>query len=280
MADQGEVRDGSNSTGEGTEEANKGKGKALFTERLQSSGRAAFNAVTGTSTMPDIVPRQKTSTAGPSNSTTHLEEASSRRAVQPGPSEPFKATTRSSSEAAFNSFIEAPPAQDIRSQPRSSAIADQEAADGSAVSHLLSLPDEEVDGYEKGEEQGQMSPHEAARLREALFANDDDHVVWNQLLDFTPDSFSSLPDAPPSVHAADRLHLVGTEDVAAARSIWLHQWSDVFASYTRDVWGDLGPLAADAKAEVEQSISGSDVNRETRAFQRLRLVLAHLRGSL
>ncbi|RCI08910.1 hypothetical protein L249_4921 [Ophiocordyceps polyrhachis-furcata BCC 54312] len=276
MADGDDVQNGSNSTDDVVEETSKGKGKAIFAERLQASGKAAFKAVTGTSTMPDIVPEQKTATAGPSNSTTHLEEASSRRAVQTGPAEPFR-MTRPSSDTAFSSFIETP-AQDSRpAQPSSSAIADQEAADGSAVTHLLSLPDEEIDEYDTAEEQ--IPPHEAARLRQALFANIHGHTTWNQLLDFTPDSLTPLPDEPPSAHAASRLHLVGTGDAATARSIWLHQWSDVFDSYTRDVWGDLGHLAADAKAEVERSISGAEMNRETKALQRLRLVLAHLRGS-
>ncbi|RDA85138.1 hypothetical protein CP532_1567 [Ophiocordyceps camponoti-leonardi (nom. inval.)] len=256
--DHEDVQSGAKSTDDVVEGTNKGKGKATFTERLQASGKAALEAVTGTSTMPDIVPGEKTAAAGPSSSTTHLEEASSRRAVQTGPAEPFRATTtttttRLSSEAAFSSFIEAPAQHSRSAQPSSSAIADQEAADGSAVAHLLSLPDEEMDAYETTEEQ--IPPHEAARLREALFTDKHDHPTWNQLLDFTPNCFNPThPTTTPSSRATSMLHLAGKEDQVKARHDWLGLWLEVFASYTRDVWGDLGSLAAEAKAEVERSI--------------------------
>ncbi|PFH58941.1 hypothetical protein XA68_13030 [Ophiocordyceps unilateralis] len=262
---------------EGGQETVKGKGKAVLTDRLQASGRAAFNAMTGTSSitaMPHIIPRHKTATAGPSSQTSP-EEASWQRAVRAGPAESFRTGQQQSSEA-FDSFVQGR-AQDTNcgrgsggeetwGEPTPASFADQEAADGIAVAALLSLPDDAADAFSVADDS--LSPNEAARLSEALFGGDATGGSWDKLLDFTPD-FVSLPDAA-------QLQL-GTADEAVARRIWLQQWSDVLSSYTREVWGDLGPLAAEARHEVEQHMSEGP--RESRALHRLRLVLAHLRGS-
>ncbi|KAM4059325.1 hypothetical protein HRG_007817 [Hirsutella rhossiliensis] len=275
------------STGNGVDKA-KGKdqaNKASVAERLQASGKMAFNAVAGASTIPDAVPGQK-APAGPSTSSrlpTMLGEASSSQ-LTARVGEPLRLNQNGQgSSEAFNSFINEQPRQDTISSLRHgsqnhTSFTEQEATDGAAVVRLLSLPDDPVD--ELPIEDGDcLSPDEAARLREALFGvgnADSSKPRWDDMLSLVPDSISH-PSAASS--AAARLH-VGTADPVVAQSIWLQQWSDVLSSYTDEVWGDLGPLAAEAKHDVERQMQGKQPvgleSSETKALRRLRLILAHV----
>ncbi|KAF4584241.1 hypothetical protein GQ602_005614 [Ophiocordyceps camponoti-floridani] len=243
----------------------KGKGKAPLTTRLQASSKAALNSITAPDSIPDLTPRHKTDAAGLGNSSIQpwLQGApSQRRAAQASASEAFR-SPRSEEQPSqtFTSFLND---QARDATPQVSAWTTQQATDGHAVTTLLSKPE---DGAPLPEPP--LSPAEASRLREALFTTP---KPWSQLLDFNPDFASQSRESL-------RLHF-GTADVAAARNIWLQQWSDVFESYTVHVWGHLGPLAADARREVQLQLAQDDGDDDDgSALRRLRMVLAHLRPS-
>ncbi|KAJ6445527.1 Solute carrier family 25 [Purpureocillium lavendulum] len=120
-----------------------------------------------------------------------------------------------------------------------------------------------------------LSSIEAARLRGALFAGDlgDTRSHWDRLLNFRPEGV----DNP-----VDMQQLLGTTESSAVDSIWLQQWSDVLTAYTDEVWGDLGPLAAEAKHEVDRLSSRNAQTQDnggTMALNRLRQILAHILGN-
>jgi hypothetical protein len=158
-----------------------------------------------------------------------------------------------------------------------SALREQEALDGDAVlqiladtsvehGHLSSFSPEEVDDM--------FTPDEQARLQKALFDVPRRGVPWATLLDPAHDLLPDLEDAQVTEM------LFGTTDSESSRQQWLDQWRDVLSSYTDEVWGDLGSLAGDAKAEVSRLLEdqGDQPNKHHQALDRLRLVLAHLRG--
>ncbi|PNY29298.1 Uncharacterized protein TCAP_00795 [Tolypocladium capitatum] len=287
----------SNNGGEG-----KDKGKAQGNDpsivgRLQASGKLVLNALnrSNNDTMPGALPGQKT-TASSSRPSKILGEASSsalsqRAATRMGESIRAATYTDNSSEA-FGSFINGPPNHDDlfaerrpQTQPPREAhrsVAEQEASDGAAVVQLLSLPDDAADATPLEDEDDRLSLSEAVRLREELFGGSSAssrEIAWDRLLNFNPD-FVTGPDAMSSADA--QLH-TGTTDVSVAQSIWLQQWSDVLSAYTDEVWGDLGPLASEARREINQ-LAGEEPatlgqgSSETRALGRLRLILAHVRG--
>lgn len=293
------IRDdgGSNNGGEGKDKGKARDNDPSIVDRLQASGKLALNAMTGsnTDTLPSALPGQK-ATASSSRPPAMLGEASSsapsqRVATRMGESLRAGPHTDSSSED-FNSFINGPPnhgglfaeGQRQNQAPRRphSSVAEQEASDGAAVVQLLSLPDDPADVMPLEEEEDSLSPTEAGRLREALFGGGSTGsraIAWDQLLNFNPD-FVTRPDAMSSADA--QLH-TGTADVSVAQSIWLQQWSDVLSAYTDEVWGDLGPLASEARREIgylagEESATLDRRGSETRALGRLRLILAHVRG--
>lgn len=164
---------------------------------------------------------------------------------------------------------------------KSSSVAEQELRDGAAVVQLLDGPSDELDAVvfspdDRLDDDG-LTPQAAANLREALFSptGNQSQQRWDSLLNFTPD-FVNDPGA-----SLDAQLLLGTADPVEARSIWLHQWGDVLSAYTDHVWGDLEPLAAQARKEVEQLTSKdqvSDQAPESKALDRLRQILAHVRG--
>ncbi|KAF7559594.1 hypothetical protein G7046_g4582 [Stylonectria norvegica] len=155
-------------------------------------------------------------------------------------------------------------------------MVEQELLDGSAVVNLLDGPSDEVDAAIFGHVQDEdLSPEAVAKLHEALFASTTTESRWDDLLNFTPDFV-----AHPNMSSDAQLHL-GTQDPTEARSIWLHQWNDVLSAYTDQVWGDLEPLAAEARREVEELTTEEAVpgrTPETKALDRLRQILAHVRG--
>ncbi|PHH79445.1 hypothetical protein CDD80_4789 [Ophiocordyceps camponoti-rufipedis] len=175
---------------------------------------------------------------------------------------------------------EAPPANDNTQEPKGKGkapLTTRLQASSKAALNAITAPDSLPDSTPRhktdvvaGPSNSSFQPWlqvEASRLREALFTTP---TPWSQLLDFNPD-FASLSRE----HL--RLHF-GTADVAAARNIWLQQWSDVLESYTEHVWGHLGPLAADARREVQLQLAQDD-DDDGPALRRLRMVLAHLRPS-
>jgi hypothetical protein len=168
---------------------------------------------------------------------------------------------------------------------RGAAVAEQERLDGAAVVSLLDGPSDELDAVLLGAEDPEaeddaLTPGAAAKLREALFpANSSSSGPrWDDLLNFNPDF---LTEPGPLAEAEMQLHL-GTTDSAEARSNWLQLWGNVLTGYTDHVWGDLEPLAAEARREIEQ-LKARDPEvpgppPETKALDRLRQILGHVRG--
>lgn len=154
-------------------------------------------------------------------------------------------------------------------------IRDVEATDGAAVVDLLSQPPQLEDMLADDDQDEQLTPAAAAKLREALFSSPGNRIAWDDLLNFTPGFVARPGDGAQEARAQ-----LGTEDPDAAREIWLRQWRDVLSAYTDEVWGDLGPLAAEAKRELEASGPSGGVERGDGALGRLRMILAHVRGSV
>ncbi|KAG6223893.1 hypothetical protein E4U48_004223 [Claviceps purpurea] len=182
-------------------------------------------------------------------------------------------------EAQFNVFVQGSGFSDsehlghlLAQPPIGAKPLKQRSLDGIDVVELLSRPErcEPPPRLEYDE----LTSVEAARLHEALFGSEIPRPVWDQLLDFNAD-FCVRPETSSEECKAH----MGTPNVKEARSIWLQQWSDVLSSYTNEVWGDLGSLAKDAEREIENSEQDNVAsNAGLIALERLRLVLAHMRG--
>ncbi|KAK1725819.1 uncharacterized protein BDZ83DRAFT_751454 [Colletotrichum acutatum] len=153
----------------------------------------------------------------------------------------------------------------------------QEVKDGQGVVELLDsleLDDFDVNGDDL---QTYISPEEELSLRRALF--DEKHKEpafnWASLLDFQPHFLNG--DDP-----SELLQHFGVADVQQARAMWMESWNDVLTSYTDEVWGDLGSLARQAHQEIEEARGdGTETTTghgEMQALQRLRQILAHVRG--
>ncbi|UNI15287.1 hypothetical protein JDV02_001830 [Purpureocillium takamizusanense] len=298
--------DGSQDKGHGRNDEPSGSDRSL-SERLRTSGKMALHAMSsGGDGMPSTMSDQKSADASGlgSGSATRLSQtiaeassaSSSQGAAQPHHSASFRTHSHSGdAAAAFDTFmgvpnhksrlpatgqrehVGAPVTQHPMAVPgQQRTVAQQEATDGIEVVQLLSMPDYEADVavWAEGEDDDALSPAEEARLREALFVGEtaDRRAHWDRLLNFRPDS------AGP----ADMLQLLGTAETSAADGIWLQHWSDVLSAYNDEVWGDLGPLAAEAKHEVDRlsilDAKGLDQGQTT-ALNRLQQILAHVRGS-
>ncbi|KAH6895098.1 hypothetical protein B0T10DRAFT_477052 [Thelonectria olida] len=292
-----EAKSPNNGKGKGKENDSSSGNISSITERLQASGRLALNAVTGG---PDLATQQTgekgTATFGSvDKSFSIVGEASSTRLASSGSSALGQSIRTqpvldsSLATEAFNDFTRAEPSlhfehhQQLHQQPHhpSSSVTEQEKADGAAVVSLLDGPSNELDAVLLGahddlENDDGLDPATVNKLRDALFNSSHLESRWDDMLNFTP-AFLGRPGAS----AEDTLLHLGTSDPEEARRIWLHQWSDVLSSYTDQVWGDLGPLAEDARKEVEELTSNEaipDRPAQTKALDRLRQILAHVRG--
>lgn len=164
-------------------------------------------------------------------------------------------------------------------QSSSTAVAEAEAADGSAIADILSQPDDPSTLPTMEEQPEAISAEDAAKLRAALFDGPSSGgLPWDHLLNFTPE-FASLQSISGDLQNERQSH-IGVADPERATDIWLRQWHDVLASYTDEVWGDLGTLVEQAKREVQKDMSGSSDGRaEPPALSRLKMILAHIRGA-
>ncbi|KAF4445066.1 hypothetical protein F53441_10990 [Fusarium austroafricanum] len=297
----------------GTHQDNKAspnsKGKATDTgtgdsnsiaSRLQASGRLALNAF---GTGPDISDHravEKSSSSGRINLgriSSSTGEASSHRLRSTAQGESLRSQTdlnSGESAQAFNDFVSADSTLNIEDASRygqlqthnrsitPSDVEEQEKMDGIAVASLLDGPSEELDSVLLGAqgantEDGGLTLEVVAKLNEALFSA---HSVssgprWDNLLNFNPD-FLSRPG--PEAEFERQLHL-GTTDTDEARNSWLQQWGNVLSGYTDHVWGDLEPLVAEARREIDESKAGGpEAVPEIKALDRLRQILAHVRG--
>ncbi|KAF5632201.1 hypothetical protein F52700_6507 [Fusarium sp. NRRL 52700] len=289
----------------------KSKGKAAendsgdsdsLTSRLQASGRLALHAF---KTGPDISgqrPDEKASSSGSSitgRNSSSTGEAPSHRLRSTAPSESLRSQTNvvsGASAQAFDAFFSAgsklevedasqygrfpDQSQHISSTP--SAVLEQEKMDGAAVVGLLDDSSGALDGVLLGahdpdaEEEG-LTSEAAAKLREALFTADSafSGFRWDDLLNFNPEF---LDQAGPEADFERQLHF-GTTSADEVRNSYLDQWDKVLNGYTEYVWGDLEPLIAEARREVvEVKNQGLDAVPQTKALDRLRQILGHVRG--
>lgn len=273
---------------------NNGSISKSMAERLQASGRLALNAITSPSSqgLAAQASGDKAAAARSSSSAeTRVGEGSSHR-LQPVAGQQQGESLRSaqhvsdSSGQAFDEFLSGEtvlPTEDLRSWSRdSTAVVEQELQDGAAVLDLLNSASfqPELDAFGQDDDANLddgMTPQDADKLREALFGSTGNQFQprWDDLLNFTPDFLNDTTG--PSLDA--QLHM-GTSDPAEARSMWLRQWGDVLSAYTDQVWGDLGPLAAEARREVDELNAAAQNTQkpETKALERLRQILAHVRG--
>lgn len=292
----------SGNVGNGANPQSNGKGKGKETqsetskgivERLQESGRMALNAVTTSQDWSG----QGSDSKGAAGASRSMEkspvysgETSSQRLRTTGPGESIRTTQNSGASAqAFDDFansestLQPLPIDHHRPlvQDPSSMVSQQELMDGNDVVQLLNGPSDELSNEvfmpDPKAEDDALTPQAVASLREALFGPTGNQYQprWDSLLNFTPD-FANDPGA--SFDA--QLHM-GTADPAEARDIWLGQWNNVLTSYTDEVWGDLGQLVEEALKEVEQLNSTEDIphrTSETKALDRLRQILGHVRG--
>ncbi|KAF4968209.1 hypothetical protein FZEAL_10418 [Fusarium zealandicum] len=275
-------------------------------DRFQASGKLALNAF---GTGPGLTGQQSAGKGSSGASSigrvsSGAGEASSHRLRSAAPGESLRSQANLESGAsaqAFNDFVGAdstlqvedssyyPHYQHQQGQNQTSskgaAVAQQEELDGAAVVSLLDGPSHELDAVLVGAEDPEaeddgLTPEAAAKLREALFPaiSATSGPRWDDLLNLNPD-FLTQPGAGAEMEM--QLHF-GTVDAAQARSSWLQQWGNVLTGYTDHVWGDLEPLAAEARREVEQlktrdpEVPGPPP--ETKALDRLRQILAHVRG--
>ncbi|KAM0339467.1 hypothetical protein ACHAPU_010914 [Fusarium lateritium] len=270
--------------------------------RLQASSRLALNAF---STRPDLrgqLPTGKASSSGISNigstssstaqasfhklrSTTQNESLRSQVDMNTGPlAQAFDDFIRDDSTLEAEDVSRYGQSQNKNhdlSTP-SSAVTEHEKSDGAAVVNLLNGSSDELDAVLLGAEDpnteyGGLTSEATNKLREALFPTDSvpSGPRWNDLLNFNP---NYLGQSGPEAEFERQLHL-GTIDTDEARSNWLQQWGNVLSGYTDHVWGDLEPLIAEARKEVEDfGVQGCEAAPEIKALDRLRQVLAHVRG--
>lgn len=131
---------------------------------------------------------------------------------------------------------------------------------------------------------------EAATLRAALFGNvgptngglpltkEEKISLLDKFIDFVPDFISR--DGDVSGHSERSSHL-GLTDPVEAKQAWAFSWHDVMRNYHEEVWGDITPLVREASEEIRK-LSESQENAspsDLKALQRLRQILAHIRGS-
>ncbi|KAK4040514.1 hypothetical protein C8A01DRAFT_15601 [Parachaetomium inaequale] len=167
-------------------------------------------------------------------------------------------------------------------EPASRSIEEQEARDGADVAALLSSGGDLDQVFDHTDEP--PAPNDLEALRKALFGEGADHgtsasISWDNVLNFIPE-YLQAPTAP-GIGLGDQLssHL-GTSDTGEAWQTWIGQWSHVLTSYQDEVWGDLGALVDESRAEIqriEEAKPGEAPPKPT-ALLRLRAILGHLRG--
>jgi hypothetical protein len=197
----------------------------------------------------------------------------SQEATAPEEPHPFSGFVNQPSSLPFANATEA-----VRAGGGGSAFSDTQAADGSAVVELLSRWDDSDTLPLEADLDQDVSTDTVQSLRAALFSTSDHTcpVQWDSLLNLTPDYVLNPTEASSSAE----LHF-GTSDGHAVREGWYQQWEHVLSAYTDQVWGDLLPLAVEARREVDE-LSQQPPEAEAhvpKALNRLRMILAHIQRS-
>ncbi|KAK4239453.1 hypothetical protein C8A03DRAFT_14156 [Achaetomium macrosporum] len=187
-------------------------------------------------------------------------------------------------EGAWRSAVPGAPMSGVARavEPSIHSVAEQQAKDGADVVALLSSDgglEQVFDNANEPTSQGDL-----VKLRKALFGQETDQrdslIAWDNLLNFIPEYLQ--PQTAPRVTSADSLSMhLGTTDTNEAWHVWVSQWSRVLTSYQDEVWGDLGVLIDEARAEVrriEEAKPGENLP-EPKALLRLRAILGHLRSA-
>ncbi|KAG5985226.1 hypothetical protein E4U55_000049 [Claviceps digitariae] len=267
----------------------KGKGKevASVVDRIQSSGRAVLGSALSDLSAVGAQSGQKGSgNVGTSSSYQahqsiyYRSQGQSKSELSSSSSQTFKpAKDAERVDTQYNAFAEGSGTGElahlghvVAQPPKSANSLQQSTMDGIDVVTLLSQP--ETCELPAQSEHYDLTPSQVLRLREGLFGSETGRPFWDQLLDFNAEFLVR----PERFRTECEAHM-GTSNLEEARSLWLHQWNDVLTSYTNEVWGDLGPLAKAAQSEItniDQDEGNSD--RSIQALERLRLVLAHVRG--
>ena len=160
-------------------------------------------------------------------------------------------------------------------------VAEQEARDGADVVALLSSDGDLDEVFEHVNEP--PSQEDLAGLRKALFGDGEGQgaplVSWDNVLNFIPEYLQAQTATGFGPEGHLSMHL-GTADTDEAWQTWIGQWSRVLTSYQDEVWGDLGALVDEARAEVRQieEVKPGEAPPQPKALLRLRAILGHLRS--
>ncbi|KAL2122582.1 hypothetical protein VTJ04DRAFT_3037 [Mycothermus thermophilus] len=171
--------------------------------------------------------------------------------------------------------------EDLRTWgPTPRSVEEQQARDGADVVALLEADDPLDEVFEQvNEPAATMADVEA--LRRALFSSDSHSgISWDNVLNFIPDYLQASQGSFAPSGGDLSMHL-GTDNPQEAWDTWINQWSRVLTNYQDEVWGDLGDLVAEARAEIERiKLAQPDEKPpEPKALLRLRAILGHLRGA-
>ncbi|KAG5953361.1 hypothetical protein E4U53_005837 [Claviceps sorghi] len=268
--------------------ADKGKGKEVLSTagRMRSSGRALLNTALGDLPALGVQTGQKgnedsvTSSSYEAHQSIYGSQGSSKSELFASSSRTFKPTNdATAANARFDAFAqgssigESVYPEHITAQPPVAAGSLQQSnMDGIDVVRLLSQP--ESCELPPQSDVDDLTPVGAVRLQQGLFGSETAWPFWDQLLNLKAE-FLINPEPFNTEYEA----YMGTSNLEEARNIWLQQWNEVLTSYTDEVWGDLSPLAKAAKSEVAGTDQDKTNNRPSfQALERLRLVLAHVRG--
>ncbi|KXJ92191.1 hypothetical protein Micbo1qcDRAFT_60130 [Microdochium bolleyi] len=165
--------------------------------------------------------------------------------------------------------------------------------DGMDVVRLL-----ESDAYdevmaETAEDEPALSQEERASLRRALFgevqrgtdaSTSARSINWDDLLNFLPSYVSDkgVQGTPPAIASRQRAEHLGMSEAGDAQRVWAVQWTQVLASYTDEIWGDLSSLVHEARREVQEAedVGGPSAAgpSEFPALRRLQQILGQVRG--
>ncbi|KAI8629291.1 hypothetical protein F5Y19DRAFT_96088 [Xylariaceae sp. FL1651] len=199
---------------------------------------------------------------------------------------PGRQASVSGEEASFSVFLEMlkgamepagrGPAQDNVS-PQVTHVPLASINDGSEVVHLLeSGPDTMVEG---DDELHIMNKERPIIRRASIGSKPSADPASDGTLNFFP-KFLSDPSGCEAY--GELLQHLGVSDLNEGRRIWACQWQNVLSSYTDEVWGDLSPLVAVARQQLQDlsTSAGETALHKLDAVRRLQQILAHVRSPL
>ncbi|KAK0633353.1 hypothetical protein B0T14DRAFT_420302 [Immersiella caudata] len=286
----------------------RGGGKSVLTRLAESATSlptAVFGSGVGAGEIPHLGSGEKGASSRTAEAINRLGESSTAASFSV-PSSGANTTLRSGQtrehiareEAAFSAFLDDtvpqslvpeeserawPPLVDTLQSGReqiSSSVAEQEMLDGADVVALLSTA---VAEHEPDYGLGELnSENDLSSLCKALFGDgpgdSTSSVAWDNVLNFIPRYLQE--SAVSNAAAADMSSNLGGVGRDEAWDSWIGQWSHVLTGYQDEVWGDLGSLIQEARAEVQRlkAVEPNEKPPQPTALLRLRAILGHLRG--